>query len=167
MSRKIFPPKASKANLVTAKILEINEVQRLHLRLIELASFNEMDGYKIVKDLLNHKDDWIACLIDRPGLANIEEINEQKSSSIIDLIKLRDIVEGIWNADTIYILVESVKIPGIETKLDRMRELVKDWHADDVKELDERTSGYLLGGYGLRLGTKFTTKCKILKLWWD
>ena len=93
------------SNLVKAKLMEIHEVQRLQLRLMELSTFNNFDGFKVVKDLLDNRSLWDACIMDREGSYSTDK------SGFIDLIKLRDMnkvevdrLGSHYNVDTLYIL---------------------------------------------------------------
>ena len=140
----------NKANSLKARLIGINEVQRLHLRLMEIATFNEYDGQKVVSDLLNNLDLWDACLMDRAG-----------GYGDVDLIKLRDMSQetrerlgyACNNVDTLYILPKK----GKWGSLDR---LAHGWHSDEIDWIMQPRAGNLLGA-------SLTKDAKILKIWWD
>ncbi len=73
---------------------KINKIQKLQFKLIRNSSFNSLDGNQVVDDLLNNRELWDGVIIDRPG------------SGCIDLIKLRDIEDNLWNTDTIYVYLQ-------------------------------------------------------------
>lgn len=76
-------------------------VQEIQLELIRRSSFNAFDGEQVVASLLNHRQLWLAVLMDRPGIANYAEPSHLLMSG---LIKLRDLSDNLWNADTLFIL---------------------------------------------------------------
>ncbi len=139
-----------KTNKAYAILMGLPEVQRLNLRLMEIATFNEFDGTEVVKSLLNNKDLWQACLMDRKGYGDI------------CLIKLRDMMDEevkrlgrqIWNVDTLFI------VPQADTRIQvRLFRLAKTWEADEVDWILSPKAGSLLGG-GI-------TNLPILRVWWD
>ena len=150
-------------NKAYARLMELPEVQRLNLRLMELASFNEFDGPEVVLSLLNNKDLWQACLMDRESHWCASNVNERKSPLTINLINLRDMADDetkrlekqTWNVDTLFIL------PQEETRTQvRLQRLAENWKADEVDWVIWPTSGRLLGG---TLGRKLP----LLRVWWD
>jgi hypothetical protein len=124
----------------------MNKIQELQLELMKLASFNSFDGNEVVKDLLKHQDLWKGCIIDRAGYSRAAY------QGCIDLIKLRDIEDGIWNVDTIYILTS-----GVDDK--KLEKLAKKWNADEIDFLSDEDAGRSLG--------EGPTNHKVLRIWWD
>ena len=143
--------------------MELPEVQRINLRLMEIASFNNFDGPKIVLSLLKNKDLWQACLMDREANWTPFDVNERKSSLSICLIKLRDMADEtvkrlgrqIWNVDTLFI------IPQEDTRTQiRLRRLADSWQANEVNWILWPTASILLGG-------SIGAKLPLLRVWWD
>lgn len=126
----------------------INPIQKLNLELIRLSTFNEMNGEKVVKDLLAHQDLWRGVVMDRADYNLGGQFNT--TGEMICLIKLRDIEDGYWNVDTLYILPKE----GKEKELER---LAKGWNADEVDYEGEEWSRKHLGG----------GKGNVLRVWWD
>lgn len=159
---KVLSYTKAKSSKILARLLELPEVQRLHLRLMELASFNQFDGKKVVKDLLVNKELWQACIMDREGYSDANKVNTLKSSLSLDLIKLRDMgdftsktfKDQIWNVDTIFIFASAD--PAKQKKL---YEVAKSWGADEVDWIKYPELGYLMGGA--------TKKDRVLRVWWD
>lgn len=112
-------------------------VQELNLELIRRAGFNDFDGTKVSVDLEAHRDWWKGVIIDREG------------ASGIDLIKLRDIADNFWNADTLFVLVK----PGYE---EDMKALADTWSADEVEWIEN--PGRKLGVWGQEVS--------LLRVWW-
>lgn len=121
-------------------------IQELQFQLMRQASFNSFDGEKVVKSLLKHKDLWRGVIMDRAGYAGIDY---SPYSACIDLIKLRDIEDNLWNVDTVYILPKE----GKEKELEK---LAKTWGADEVDYEDGD-----LGTSGAGVNNK------VLRVWWD
>lgn len=128
----------------------MNKIQELNLELIKNASFNDFDGEKVVKDLLANKELWRGVVMDRGAYRALS--NGEKGLEPVCLIKLRDIEDGYWNVDTLYIL----PVAGKEKELEM---LAKTWAADEVDYLGEAQSGSLLGGS--------MKPANILRIWWD
>ena len=127
-------------------------VQDIQLELLRRTRFNALDGERVVASLLAHRNLWRACLLDRPGLANYAEPSLLLMSG---LIKLRDLSDNLWNADTLFILTRT---------RDQARQLARiveeeDWGGeahvfDDQKEIDRA------------LGTG-RQENGLLSVWWD
>ena len=115
---------------------KICKVQRLMFDLIRLASFNDFDGQMVVQNLTEHRDLWLGCIMDGN-----------------DLIKLRDISDNLWNADTLYIITTGVD----DEKLERMATDL--WCANEVIYLNKDEAEHRLGTY--------PCEYKVLKIWWD
>src|SRR5919202_2409129 len=72
----------------------ISKIQALQFQLIRRSSFNNFDGVRLTRDLLQHRRLWCGVIMDRLG-------NDA-------LIKLRDIGSNEWNVDTLYVLSSRV-----------------------------------------------------------
>lgn len=118
----------------------INKVQQLLIDLMREASFNAFDGDHVADDLITHRDLWRGFLFDRDRL-----------------IKLRDIPDGYWNVDTLWIL----PMHGKEDELER---LAREWDADTVEWISGGDAGGMLGSYGPHMRDNPRV---ILQLWWD
>ena len=97
---------------------KISKVQKVVFRLMELSSFNEFDGKKVVKDLKENSEKWIGAIWGR--------------FTYMTMLPLRDIPKGIYNADTLYLSVPKKYVVYFKEKAK------KDWKADEV--------GYFLNG---------------------
>lgn len=82
-------------------LLRDASVQDVQLELLRRTKFNALDGVKVCAGLLRHRKLWRAVLLDRPGVANYAEPGLLLMGG---LIKLRDLDDNIWNADTLFIL---------------------------------------------------------------
>lgn len=119
--------------------MAINEVQELQFRLMELASFNELDGKRVVSDLKENPDLWLGAVMGDIGGR--------------DLIQLRDIHKGQWNIASLYILCRKEKAKDL-------RKLALSWNAADMIWM--RSVQSALGDW-----TEESKGLKILSLWWD
>lgn len=100
-------------------------IQDIQLDLIERASFNQFDGERVKRDLIENKDLWKGVIMGR--------------FDSFQLIPLRDIADDIWNVDTLMILPQA----GKENEL---QELVAGWCADDVELLGGSEIFLMYGG---------------------
>lgn len=114
--------------------------QDLWLSLIKEASFNDFNGKKVVADLKANVNLWKAVIMDRDNL-----------------VKLRDLQDGYWNVDTLYITPQL----GKEQKL---YDLAKKWGADSQKWLGGDEACGELGSYSRGLSKN---QNQVLVLWWD
>lgn len=120
--------------------MEINcTPQDLVLELMRLASFNEYDGECVVRDLISHRELWKGAYMTRD-----------------DFIQLRDLPDGHYNVDTLYITV-------VEGREEELELLAKSWRADEVDWIGGQESQEMLG-YGNRSKLR---ECEILRIWWD
>jgi hypothetical protein len=127
-------------------------VQEIQLELIRRTRFNAFDGERVVASLLAHRGLWLAVLLDRPGLP---DYSEPGGLLISGLIKLRDLPQDIWNADTLFILT---KDHASARELARVIEQ-EDWGGEVRVHEDQREIDRALGtgrqGNGL------------VSVWWD
>jgi hypothetical protein len=115
----------------------ITKIQSIQLDLLRRSSFNNMDGTRVTNDLLQHRQLWCAAILDRVG-------NHP-------LIKLRDIDQGYWNADTVYILSSGANNPALS-------KLARRWDADAIQWVTGADASQLLGT---------SERYQILEIWWD
>lgn len=115
-------------------------VQQLHLELIKRASYNQLNGKRVVTDLENNRELWKAALMDR-------------AEHPMDLlIKLRDMQFGEWNVDTLFILSS-----GKDDR--RLEELAQTWRANEI--------GWLPDEQFDRIRFKTMIDQRVLRIWWD
>lgn len=117
---------------------KISEVQQIQLDIIAKTNFNFFEGRKIAAWLRENHKMWRAVLLP------------------LDFISLRDMADGHWHADTLYICPED----GWQFKLEEvMRE---QFHADEISWIGGARAADLLG----------TTEVEdqsyvIMEAWWD
>jgi hypothetical protein len=134
------------------KSLREATVQDIQLELIRRTRFNDFDGERVCQLLDKHRGLWRAVLLDRPGVPNYDEPARLFMGG---LIKLRDLEDNIWNADTLFVLTYTI---------DDARELAQAFDQanmgamprvyEDMRQMD------------MALGTGRQTY-GILTLWWD
>ena len=106
----------------------LTRIQNLLFALMENASFNNFNGKKVVQDLKDNSHLWKSATM-----------IEQSSGSVIIL---RDIDDGRFTVDTLYILSSGVDDQKLEL-------LVSTWSANAI----DWTGEYAIG--------------KVLRVWWD
>lgn len=119
-------------------VKKISEAQQIQLDIIEKTNFNFFNGRKIAQILKENHRMWRAVLLP------------------LNLISLRDMEDGYWHADTLYIYPED----GYQSQLE---ELVKEQlNADEVHWIGGDDAVDLLGT------TEVANKSYvILEAWWD
>jgi hypothetical protein len=115
-------------------------VQDLQLELIRRTRYNAFDGERVLRDLLAHRDRWEAVILDRQGG--------------LDLIKLRDLSENHWNADTLYVLAVN------EADARRIAQLAEDWLSEEPLVYSAEETQRALGGNA-------SDEHRIVRFWWD
>lgn len=117
---------------------KISEAQQIQLDIIAKTNFNLFNGREIARWLKENHKMWRAVLLP------------------LDFISLRDMDEGYWHADTLYIYAED----GWQSKLEEvMRE---QFNADEIRWIGGEGAVDLLGT------TEVEDKSYvILEAWWD
>ncbi len=128
----------------------INQAQELQFKLMELSSFNNFDGTAVSKDLKKHGDLWISCVWGR--------------FKYFELIPLRDLRDGIYNADTLYIYTT-------QDKVQKIQELAKRWNADEFGVVTSTGSRGAVDfkpneTWAIFGATLENDRC-LIRIWWD
>src|SRR5262245_53731688 len=132
--------------------LQEASVQDIQLELLRRTRFNALDGGQVHASLLKHRRLWLAALLDRPG---VPDYTPPGRLLMAGLIKLRDLPDDLWNADTLYLLTPTHREAE---ELARIAD-DEDWGGavrvyTDQAEID-RAVGVGRQGYGL------------VSVWWD
>jgi hypothetical protein len=127
-------------------------VQDIQLELLRRTRFNDLDGERVVASLLKHRALWTAALLDRPGVA---DYSQPRLLLTAGLIKLRDLPENHWNADTLFVLTPT---PEDAERLGQVIE-AEEWGGEVSIHRDLEESDRALG-----LGRQ---KYGLLSVWWD
>ena len=127
-------------------------VQQIQLELIRRTRFNTFDGEKVCALLEQYREKWRAGLFDRPGFPKYDHPAQLLAAG---LIKLRDLDDNIWNADTLYVLTHTPE---------QARELFAAFDESDTGAMpilceDQRENDMALGTGRQVFG--------LLKVWWD
>lgn len=117
---------------------KISQAQQIQLDIIEHTNFNFFNGQKIVQLLKENHRMWRSALMP------------------LDLISLRDMADGRWHADTLYIYPED----GYQFQLE---ELVREqFQADEIQWIGGSSAVDMLGTTEVE-----HTSQVILSVWWD
>jgi hypothetical protein len=127
-------------------------VQDIQLELLRRTRFNALDGERVHASLLKHRALWLAVLLDRPG---VPDYAEPCPLLLAGLIKLRDLPQNIWNADTLFILTQT---HALARELARIAE-EEDWAGEVRVYEDQKEIGRALGSGRREYG--------LLSVWWD
>ena len=127
-------------------------VQDIQLELLRRTRFNALDGERICASLLQHRHLWRAALLDRPGVPNYAEPSHLLTAG---LIKLRDLPDNLWNADTLFLLTPTRRAAE---ELARLLE-EEDWGGEVHVCKDQAETDRALGTGRQEYG--------LLSVWWD
>jgi len=117
---------------------KISEAQNIQLDIIAHTNFNFFEGKKISELLKENHRMWRAVLMP------------------LDLISLRDMEDGTWHADTVYIYPED----GYQSQLE---ELVREqFNADEIEWIGGSSAMDMLGMTEVENRSDV-----ILSIWWD
>lgn len=154
----------------------ISKIQRIQLNLLRESSFNDFDGKMVGDSLMEHRDLWIAFLLDRECYGAASRMNDQREKirkgepaglpiCPIDTIRLRDLADGYWNVDALFVL----PAPGKEDSLELLAR--RDWRADEIDWCDPLDAGsvWVYGNKKPKIGEQpqVITVEKMLRVWWD
>ena len=117
---------------------KISEAQQIQLDVMAHTNFNFFEGRKLAEILKENHGMWRAVLMP------------------LDLISLRDMNDGWWHADTLYIYPED----GYEFQLEKL--VTEQFNADEIQWIGGSTAVDMLGT------TEVEHKSHvILSVWWD
>ncbi|MEO5888165.1 MAG: hypothetical protein ABIQ77_10920 [Anaerolineales bacterium] len=119
-------------------VKKISDAQQIQLDIIAKTNFNFFSGRKIAEWLKENHGMWRAVLLP------------------LNLISLRDMTDGHWHADTLYIYPED----GYQFKLEEI--ISEQFNADEVRWISGSEAVDMLGT------TEVADKSYvILEAWWD
>jgi hypothetical protein len=133
-------------------LLSAATVQEIQLELLRRTKFNALDGERVAASLLAHRELWLAVLLDRAG---VPDYSKPSRLLVLGLVKLRDLPDNLWNADTLFVQTETWAQAG---ELARIAE-EEDWggeiYVHKSQEAIDRALGTGRDEYGL------------MTVWWD
>ncbi|HMB21509.1 MAG: hypothetical protein ACM33V_05315 [Chloroflexota bacterium] len=119
-------------------VKKLSNAQQIQLDIISKTNFNFFEGRKIAEVLKENHRMWRAVLLP------------------LNLISLRDMADGWWHADTLYIYPED----GYQFQLEEL--VTEQFHADEVQWFGGSSAEDILGT--TEVGDKSQV---ILSAWWD
>jgi len=141
------------------KTFQITKAQQIVFDLMEISSFNEFDGKRVVQDLKKNIGKWLGAIWGR--------------FCYMTMLPLRDIPDNIYNADTLYLSVPKKYIS-------LFLELAQDkWKADEVGyfcngelvgTIDENLTGLKEKRgdfFWCPLGSDPLKDVAYFRIWWD
>lgn len=136
-----IPEMVSLESLVPQKdSRKMSEAQKFQLELIARTNFNFCNGKRVAELLKENHKMWRAAMMP------------------LDFISLRDMEDGSWHADTLYIYAEE----GWQFSLE---ELVREqFQADEIHWIGGSSAADMLGSSGYGIEQKSSV---ILSVWWD
>jgi hypothetical protein len=133
-------------------LLRDASVQDIQLELLRWTRFNALDGERVCASLLQHRHLWRAALLDRPGVPNYAQPGHLLTAG---LIKLRDLPDNLWNADTLLLLTPTRR------EAEQLAQLAEeeDWGGEVHVYKDQAETDRALGTGRQEYG--------LLSVWWD
>lgn len=127
-------------------------VQEIQWELLRRTQFNALDGEAVCASLERHRELWTAVMLDRQGLADYKR---PRHLLMMGLIKLRDLPDNFWNADTLFILTPTREAAA------RLADIIReeDWGGEVLTYEDQSETDSALGTGGVEYG--------LLSVWWD
>jgi hypothetical protein len=126
-------------------------VQELQLELLRRSSFNALDGEHVAQSLMRHRDLWVSVILDRKPHWS----RDYTKLPILWLIKMRDMPDNYWNADTLFLLTDSIE------KARRLERIAneEDWAGEGMVHDDQQELNRALGS-----GPEPSA---LVTIWWD
>lgn len=124
-------------------------VQELQLELLRRNCTDGLIGKRVFESLLAHRDLWVGAILDRLYVWE----NTPRHLPLMMMIKLRDLEDDFWNADTLYVLCRG------RENLDQLQNIADaEWGGEVRIHDDPQELSRALGA----LDDYF-----ILSVWWD
>jgi hypothetical protein len=130
---------------------DVSRSQKLVFMLMLEAGFNNFDPFRVVGDLLRHRDLWEGVVMSN-AFPMPHSASPQRTYLHGDLMDLRDIAGGRWHTDTVYLLHRPEHTAALTA-------LAETWQADEIHTYSGEQAGGMLGAYGCTE--------HILRVWWD
>ncbi|HAN78051.1 MAG TPA: hypothetical protein DCQ31_09905 [Bacteroidales bacterium] len=115
----------------------MNKQQELVLELISLARNNRLNGKQIHKDLIKNQHLWISVYGFFGGLP---------------VVTLRDMYDGYFHIDSIYIMCRNVHVTELET-------IIKHWNPHDINVTNT--------DFVARINDEWEHNLATILVWWD
>ncbi len=122
-------------------------VQEIQLELIRRTRPGEFGSERVLADLAAHRDLWEAAMMDSFCFSNPGKLPR------IGLIKLRDLPENFWNADSLYILTPDL------SSARALAVIAETWGGMVLVHEDLEDVQSALGGTGRDQA--------VISVWWD
>lgn len=132
----------------------VNEIQGLYFELFRRVRYNQLDGERVVRDLLAWRDLWFSVLPARFPYS-FRDRDDKEYHPLTELSMLRCVRGGYWPADTLYIWTSDEALPELKKRVEER------WEADEVlvisPERDEE----------MHLANLDDEHDRVLFVWWD
>ncbi len=134
--------------------LPITRIQALYFELIKTIRYNELDGERVVTDLLRWRDLWDSVIADRQLTPRLGPTTEFQYNVYPPLSLLRTTRYDDWPADTLYIWTDDERLP-------RLRNLIgEQWQGCAIDLVDQEDVAVMFHGF-------YRPEHRVLELWWD
>jgi hypothetical protein len=132
------------------RLLSETTVQEIQLELLRRTEIEALNGQKIHDSLLKHRALWTAVMLDRFVLDNGRKLPS------LGLMKLRNLPDDYWNADTLYILTPDI------ASARRLAEIAEEEHWGGLVRVHDDSHEVCMA-----LGSFRDEKQAVVSIWWD
>jgi len=132
----------------------LTRIQALYLELIRTIRYNELDGGRVVGQLLEWRDLWDSVIADRLPMPRPEPAARDQYGVYPPLSLLRTTRYGDWPADTLYIWTDQERLP-------RLQRLIEEhWQASEIELIDQQDVAFMFHAF-------YRPGHRVLTVWWD
>lgn len=132
----------------------INDIQHLHFELLRHTRYNNLDGERVVRDLLEWRDLWSSVLPTRFPYISLDE-DDHRYHPYTELSLLRTTRWNYFPIDTLYIWTTDTALP-------HLRHLVEaHWQPDEIEVLSPDTDKEM---HLIHIDGE---NDRVLFVWWD
>ncbi len=134
--------------------LPITHIQALYFELIKTIRYNELDGARVVDDLLRWRELWDSVIADRQPMPRLEPTAPPQYNVYPPLSLLRTTRYDDWPADTLYIWTDEERLPSLR------RLIEEQWRGCEIDLVDQEDVKFMFHGF-------YRPEDRVLELWWD
>ena len=132
----------------------LTRIQALYFELIRTIRYNELDGGRMVDQLLEWRGLWDSVLADRLPVHRLERAAGDRYDVYPPLSLLRTTRYDDWPADTLYIWTDRERLP-------RLQRLIEEhWQASEIELIDQEDVAFMFHAF-------CRSDHRVLMVWWD
>jgi hypothetical protein len=127
-------------------VMLTSDAQHVFLKMLEMTSFNNLDGSRVAQDLRDNRELWRSFVFTRQGP--------------LALLVLRDLPQNAIAYDTLFVL-------AAPSHQEQLQHLAERWDADEVTWIGVEEGRRMLGGRRALEELEADPERAVLRVWWD